>query len=97
VTVGSLCVCVCVREKEPGTPRFKLGVNGDWILGSLPLPVEESAVANDAGVGCVSDCDGGASKRQELHPGRYVAVWLAKRARETVMLCISEVRMAEEL
>jgi len=39
----------------------------------------------------VSDCDGGASKRQELHPGPYVAVCLAKRARENVMLCKSEV------
>jgi hypothetical protein len=51
VTAGSLCVsvcvCVCVRAREretdrkretaPGTPRYNLGVDGDWILGSRPL------------------------------------------------------------
>jgi hypothetical protein len=95
-------VCVTERETAPGTPRFNLGVNGDWILGSLPLdppppPPAHSVVTNNAGVGCVSECDEGASKRQELHPGRYVAVCLTKRAREKVMLCNSEVRVANEL
>jgi hypothetical protein len=102
-----VCVCVCVRAREretqadreretaPGTPRFNLGVDGDWILGSLPLASpptpEHSVVANDPGVGCVSGCYGGASKWHELHAGRYVAVCLAKLAREKVMLCNSEV------